>query len=289
MANDLNNLFTKKINEANIFICSTYNNRNGKIDVNEAKSISNLKENFRRHYAYDINGNPISKIKIYDCGAFAIDDPNKFITDLQFKFLNKEKLKFIYSPSPYISPIISKAFYFKSLKENKEPVIIHLGAIPGFFIENNNEFEFYDLCKNNYSDANITFIGGRSYTDGTINFLKKHPNIDNFKTKELGTLGIKKIIDYIQNKYSSDKYIIYVKYDLNINNSYSAMAVEYPIAFGLGTKFIFDLLNELIKKVNVDILEISNFDASKDINNITANLITETTFNLLYTLSKNKK
>ena len=285
---------TNKANDANVYICGvSYDalNGNGK---GAAKATRVIRELSGLIPPCDMEGKDIREIKLFDVGDFSFEDVNQLMTRLQFEFLDKDGFHIILGGDHSIAIASERAFYCKCLKENKEPVIIHLDAHPDIldYHEHTVNARISPIARAleyGYEDKNITLVGIRSNEIEEMETLKKHPMIDVFKTIDIKKLGIENLVRYLANKYSDKKYLVYLSYDIDINDPGFAPGTAYPVPFGLSNFETLGIVCGLVNSLNIDTMDLVEISPSLDMNNITSWLGVKTIYEVFSTLIKSGK
>lgn len=234
---------------------------------------------------YTMDGESIKDIKLYNNGIL---NPTCILDiEKEMKKLYQDDIfNIVLGGDHSISIALEKLFLEKAKKENKEPVIIHLDAHPDFC-------DFYDGSKyshacpnmrayeNGYKLENITLIGIRGYEEQEVEFFNKHPEIKIYNASYILENGITTMINEIIDKYKDEKYMVYISYDIDINDISHAPGTGTPEAFGINPYEVLKILKALFINLNVkamDIVEVSpDLD---DANNTTSWLAIKTLYEL---------
>jgi agmatinase len=294
MGKEFRDLIVKKEKDANVFICGIPFDSNASVGKGAAKAPQVLRELSYYLPPLDMVGNDLTKVKMYDCGDYSGLDFNKLTTDLQFNFLNKKGFHVILGGDHSIAIASERAFYCKCLKENKEPVIIHIDAHPDICdIYDGSKYSHacpnYRALEYGYSEKNITLIGVRGFEAQEIEILKKHKNIDVFKAVDVKKLGVQNLVDYLVKKYSNKKYLVYLSYDIDANDPAYAPGTGTPESFGLTNFETASLICGIIAGLNVDTMDMVEIAPPLDVNNITSWLGLKTLYEVFGTLIKTNK
>ena len=234
---------------------------------------------------FTMNGKSIEDIKLYDNGIIktrTLDKINILTKDL----FSKDVFKIHIGGDHSISIPLQANFYDDVVKRGKTPVIIHIDAHPDFC-------DFYDgskyshACPNmrayekGYSLENITLIGIRGYERQEVEFFEKHPEIKIYEASYILDNGIEQMLNEITQKYSDEKYEIYLSYDIDANDPSFVTGTGTPEAFGVHSYTLLKILINLISKLNItamDIVEVSpNLD---DKNNTASWLVLKTLYEI---------
>jgi len=179
-------------------------------------------------------------------------------------FSKDEKQIFIGGDHSITYPIF-KAFQEK----NKEPFLIvfdaHADCMQPQQEPTHEEF-LRAIIKNGFPAQNIILIGARKIEPEEKQFLKEN-NIKVFNNIE------KETIKYIKENSKDKK--IYISIDIDALDPKFAPAVNYPEPNGLDENEFKNLLKEILKRNNVEAIDIVEAVPQKDIENKTINLIKE--------------
>ena len=294
MGKEFRDLMVKKEKDANVFICGIPFDSNASVGKGAAKAPQVLRELSYYLPPLDMVGNDLTKVKIYDCGDYSGLDFNKLTTDLQFNFLSKKGFHVILGGDHSIAIASERAFYCKCLKENKEPVIIHIDAHPDICdVYDGSKYSHacpnYRALEYGYNEKNITLIGVRGFEAQEIEILRKHKNIDVFKAMDVKKLGVEKLLEYLIKKYSNKKYLVYLSYDIDANDPAYAPGTGTPESFGLTNFETASLICGIVAGLNVDTMDMVEIAPPLDVNNITSWLGLKTLYEVFSTLINTKK
>ena len=294
MGKEFRDLMVKKEKDANVFICGIPFDSNASVGKGAAKAPQVLRELSYYLPPLDMVGNDLTKVKIFDCGDYSGLDFNKLTTDLQFNFLSKKGFHVILGGDHSIAIASERAFYCKCLKENKEPVIIHIDAHPDICdVYDGSKYSHacpnYRALEYGYNEKNITLIGVRGFEAQEIEILSKHKNIDVFKAMDVKKLGVEKLLEYLIKKYSNKKYLVYLSYDIDANDSAYAPGTGTPESFGLTNFETASLICGIVAGLNVDTMDMVEIAPPLDVNNITSWLGLKTLYEVFSTLINTKK
>lgn len=294
MASIFKELKTNTIKDANVFLCGMPYDNNTSIGKGAAKAPNVIRKLSSMIPPFDMVGNDLRKVKLYDIGDYEGYDLASLTNSLQFKFLEKNGFHIMLGGDHSTSIPLQRAFYCKCLKENKEPVIIHIDAHPDICdIYDNSAYSH--ACTNfraleyGYKDKNLTMIGIRGFEEQEIEFFKKHQDIDVFKSVDVKKLGVSKLIEYLHNKYKGKNYLVYISYDIDANDPAFAPGTGTPEAFGLSNFETVGIIKGLISTLNVDVLDIVEVSPPLDVNNITSWLAVKTIYEVFESLISSKK
>ena len=98
-------------------------------------------------------------------------------------------------------------------------------------------------------------------------------------------MGIDLLVKILKAKYSDEKYLIYISYDIDANDPSYAPGTGTPEAFGLTSFETTSLITSLISYLNVDTLDIVEVAPPLDVNNITSWLALKSLYEFFYSLS----
>ena len=234
---------------------------------------------------FTMNGESIENIKLCDNGIIKTKTLKKVGINTKELF-SKDLFRIFIGGDHSISIPLHANFYDETVKNGKTPVIIHIDAHPDFC-------DFYDgskyshACPNmrayekGFSLENIVLIGIRGYERQEVEFFDKHPELKIYQSSYILENGIDKMMNEIVNKYSDERYEIYLSYDIDANDPSFVTGTGTPEAFGLHSYTVLKIVTGLISKLNVttmDIVEVSpNLD---DKNNTASWLVLKTLYEI---------
>lgn len=287
---EFRDLMVDDIVSSNIIICGVPFDGNASVGKGASLAPSTLRELSYDLPALDRKGNLLSKTFIYDQGDFNADDFDKLSEEIYSKVISyNNKFHIILGGDHSIAIASEKAFYKKAIKENKEPVIIHIDAHPDICDEYHGS-KFSHACPIKraldlgFKDENITLVGVRGFEAQEIETFKKHPLLDVYKANDIHLLGIDKLINIISNKYKDDKYVIYISYDIDANDPSFAPGTGTPEAFGLTSLDTMNFITGIIEKLNVTTMDLVEIAPPLDVNNITSWLGLKTLYEIFHVL-----
>lgn len=281
-----------KKSDANVFVASITVENN---DINNGsfKSPEILKSISKDLYPVDLSGKLLDKIKVFDCGNFGFNDFNKIIAQLQFNFLDEQGFHIVFGGDRSTSIPSERAFYCKCLKENKEPILIHISHQADF--SNRYKKSIYsEHCRNiraieyGFKEENISIIGTREYEPEELETLKKFKNITLINSLDIRENGVQKSLEFLISKYKSKNNLVYISYDLGVNDPSFACGVNKLSSFGLTDYETRNLLVGLVSNLNVDVLEVVGINPKKDVNNQTSTLAIKTLYEVLSVINGKK-
>ena len=223
---------------------------------------------------FTMNGKTIEDIKLYDNGIIK----PKSLDEIKIKtkpLFSKNLFNIFIGGDHSISIPLQYNFYQEEIKNNKIPVIIHIDAHPDFC-------DFYDgskyshACPNmrayelGYQLENITLIGIRGYEKQEVDFFNEHPELKIYESSYILEKGITQMLDELLEKYQSDKYVVYLSYDIDANDPSFVSGTGTPEAFGLHSYEVLKIIMTLISKLNVKVLDIVEVSPKLDDKNNTA-------------------
>ncbi|MFA6666838.1 MAG: arginase family protein [Bacilli bacterium] len=294
MSKKFRDLVVTNMKDANVFLCGIPFDSNASVGKGAAKAPKVLRDLSQYLPPVDMIGTDLRKIKLYDFGDYSGEDFNKLTTELQFEFLSKDGFHIILGGDHSVAIASERAFYCKCLKENKEPIIIHLDAHPDICdVYDGSKYSHacpnYRAIEYGYEDKNITLIGIRGLENQEVETLKKHPKIDVFKAIDVKKLGVDNLVNYLINKYSDKKYLVYLSYDIDANDPAYAPGTGTPESFGLTNFETAGIVCGLVGGLNVDTMDLVEIAPPLDVNNITSWLGLKTIYEVFSTLIKTEK
>lgn len=285
-------LLTKNLNDADIILTGIPLDKNASIGKGASIAPSHIRDLSIMVPALSMDGYLIENVKLFDNGDI-LDEDFKVIQDKIFDIYNKNKFNVFLGGDHSISIASERAFIDYAKKLNKIPVVIHFDAHPDICdIYEDNLYSH--ACPNKRSldyglkDENLTIIGARGFELQEVEFLKKHPKIDVFKTCDVLKLKTDALVEYLVNKYSSDKYLIHISYDIDINDPSYAPGTGTPEPFGIDNLTVIEIICNLIRYLNCISLDLVEVSPKLDINDITSYLAIKGLYEIFYYLSKKK-
>ena len=296
MKTEFRDLLTENITESDILLLGVPFDKNASVGKGASLAPQTLRDLSYDLPALDMHGN-LLKSKIYDLGDFEADETfSNLAKVMEEKFYSfHDKFHLIFGGDHSIAIASERAFYNECLKNNKEPVIIHIDAHPDI-CDSYHDSIYSHACPIKraidlgYKDYNITLIGVRGFEAQEIETFKKHPTLDVFKAVDVNKLGIEPLLTLLRAKYRDKKYEIHISYDIDANDPSFAPGTGTPEAFGLASIDILNLIRGLVETLNVTSLEIVEVAPPLDVNNITSWLALKTVYELIHSLDiKNAK
>ena len=221
---------------------------------------------------FTIDGEPLEDLRLYNNGIFKPKNLQEIakIADC----LYEDVFNIFIGGDHSVSIKLEEVFYHKTIAEGLVPVIIHLDAHPDFC-------DFYDgskyshACPNKrafdlgYKEENFTLIGIRGYEEQETIFFKQHPNITIYKASMILEQGIEQMLKEIIAKYRDPKYAIYLSYDIDVNDPFTAPGTGTPENFGLAPYTTLKIITSLLAELNVLTMDIVEVSPKLDDNNHT--------------------
>ena len=164
--------------------------------------------------------------------------------------------------------------HLTSIKTIKE--FSHLFKNPGLIVfdahpDCENESDILpSLIKNGFKKENIILIGLRSWKKEESNFIKEN-KIRFFDMKKLAEYGKEDLIETVmENARRFDA--LYISIDLDVLDPAFAPAVGFKEPGGLSSRELLFFLHKLKLLKNLRVIDVMEFDESKDIDGMTAKL-----------------
>lgn len=225
---------------------------------------------------YTMNGEKINNIAIYDMGNIEIEE-NYYqkIEKVSWDVFNLNKFPLFIGGDHSISISLEKSFLEYANKLGKVPVIIHIDAHPDI-CDYYDESSYSHACPNKraidngYKPENIIMIGIRGFEGQEVEYFNKHPEIKVFSSSFLNEFGFDKALNYIKKQFSSDKYMIYLSYDIDANDPSFAPGTGTPEAFGLNSYELIKFIKEMFKSLPIFGMDLVEVSPTLDCNNITS-------------------
>lgn len=293
MKKEFRELMVENKKEANVFICGVPFDKNASVGKGAAFAPKVLRELSFDLPPLDRRGKLLTDIKIFDEGDFSGEDFDLLKNNLD-NFLKEKGFHIVFGGDHSIAIASERAFFDRAKALNKIPVILHLDAHPDICdIYEDSKYShacpIFRALEYGYQDENITLMGIRGFEAQEIVTFTKHPLLDVFKANDIKDLGIDTLISILKNKYSDDKYMIYLSYDIDANDPSFAPGTGTPEAFGLSNFETLKIVTSIIKELHCDTMDLVEIAPPLDINNITSWLGLKTIYEIFSTLIDSNK
>ena len=298
-SNQFRGLKTTSISDANIILSSVDFDLGCSCGsgAKEAPSVIRGLSSFLPPLSMD--GDDLTDCKIYDIGSLNKDiNPKRSIEfhnaikDRIAPYIKSNKLNIILGGDHSISIGPEQAFYDYAMSVGKIPVIIHLDAHPDIC-------DFYDgsyyshaspirrAIDYGYKTENIVLIGIRGYEKQETIYLNNHKEIKVYKASFLNNdnYALSEVIE----RFKDNNHLIYLSYDVDINDPSFAPGTGTPEAFGLSNRNVLKIIKSLVKHLDVKVFDIVEVSPKLDVNNITSWLVLKMLYEIFSTLIKKGK
>ena len=239
-----------------------------------------------------MDGDFLGNLKLFDYGDIVKTNIDFFenINKEALKIFNLNKFPIFIGGDHSVSIPLEQAFYDYAVGLNKIPAIIHLDAHPDIC-------DFYDgsynshACTNRrsidygYSPDNIVLIGIRGFEQQEVKYFDKQKELKVYTTNDCYNLGMKQIVSELKMKFD-DRYMIYLSYDIDINDPSYAPGTGTPEAFGPCSRMVLELITTVVKELNVKGMDIVEVSPLLDSNDITSWLTLKTLYEVFNVLIK---
>ena len=239
-----------------------------------------------------MDGDFLGNLKLFDNGDIVKSSTNFFenLKKEALKIFNLNKFPIFIGGDHSVSIPLEQAFYDYAVGLNKIPAIIHLDAHPDIC-------DFYDgsynshACTNKrsidygYGPNNIVLIGIRGFEEQEVKYFDKHKELNVYTTNDCYNLGMRQIVSELKNKFD-DRYMIYLSYDIDINDPSYAPGTGTPEAFGPCSRMVLELITTIVKELNVKGMDIVEVSPLLDSNDITSWLALKTLYEVFNVLIK---
>ena len=294
MKKEFRNLITENKKDANVFICGVPFDKNASVGKGASFAPKVLKELSYDLPALDMQGNNLTKVKIFDCGDYDASDFDELTKKLKDDFLTNEGFHIILGGDHSIAIASERAFFENCKKHGTTPVIIHMDAHPDICdVYEDSKFShacpIFRAIEYGFKDENVTLVGIRGFEAQEIETFKKHPKLDVFKTVDIKKLGVEALLTLLVSKYKDPKYEIYFSYDIDANDPAYAPGTGTPEAFGLTNFETVAIATGLVANLNVTCMDLVEIAPPLDVNNITSWLGLKTIYEIFHSLIEAKK
>ena len=230
-----------------------------------------------------MDGVDLTHIKMYDNGDWLkCDNFFEMLKEESFKIFTSNKFPLFIGGDHSVTIPLQQAFYEYVKSKGKIPAIIHLDA-------HSDICDFYDgrydshACTNKrsidygYDTKDVVLIGIRGYEAQEVIYFKEHPEIDVYNTNDCYKLGMSKIVENLKSKFD-DRYMIYLSYDIDINDPSYAPGTGTPEAFGPSSRMVLELIEGIFENLPVKAFDIVEVSPKLDVNDITSWLALKTIY-----------
>ena len=293
MNKEFRDLITLNKEEADVILVGVPFDKNASVGKGASFAPKVLRELSYELPALDRSGNDLRSLKVFDNGDITTEDFDEMKLEFSNRLFANKGFHLIFGGDHSIAIASCRAFYDYAISLNKIPVIIHIDAHPDICDEYDGS-KFSHACpifrslEYGFKDENVVLVGVRGFEAQEIETFKKKPDLKVFKAKDVDNEGIDSVISYITNKYNSDKYLVYISYDIDANDPSYAPGTGTPEAFGLTSKETMKLITSLVGNLNVDALDIVEVAPPLDVNNITSWLAVKTLYEVFNELINKK-
>ena len=293
MNKEFRDLITLNKEEADVILVGVPFDKNASVGKGASLAPKVLRELSYELPALDRSGNDLRSLKLFDNGDITTEDFDEMKLEFSNRLFSNKGFHLIFGGDHSIAIASCRAFYDYAISLNKIPVIIHIDAHPDICdVYEDNKFShacpIFRSLEYGYKDENVVLVGIRGFEAQEIETFKKKSDLKVFKAKDVDNQGIDSVISYITNKYNSDKYLVYVSYDIDANDPSYAPGTGTPEAFGLTSKETMKLITSLVRNLNVDALDIVEVAPPLDVNNITSWLALKTLYEVFNELINKK-
>jgi len=287
---------TTNIEEAKVILTGVPYDKNASVGKGASLEPSVMRELSTHFPALTRDGIVIKDYKIFDNGDIEPKDDEDCAT--YFNRVEKEllekyktgKFNFIVGGDHSIAIASEKAFYDYAISLGKEPVIIHIDAHPDIC----NEYEgskYSHACPNKraidngYKTENVSLIGIRGFEEQEVIYFAKHPEIKVYTASYIQEKGYECMLKELIKKYSNEKYMVYLSYDIDANDPCYAPGTGTPEAFGLPSLVTLKIILGIVKNLNVQAMDLVEISPKLDINDITTWLGLKTMYEVFNVLN----
>lgn len=287
-------LIVDKIEEASVLLIGLPYDKGCSVGTGAKFTPDNLRKLSYHLPPYSMNGKSLDKVKIFDFGNI---ESCKNYHDVVYKNLSS-----IYSYNKFLLfiggdhsvSIPTQKLFLEYCKANKlEPVIIHLDAHPDICDYYDDSY-YSHACTikraidNGCKTENINLIGIRGYEKQEVEYLNVHKEIKVFNASFINENGFDNILEYLINKYNNPNYLIYLSYDIDINDPSFAPGTGTPEAFGINSYDLICFIKKLFSNLNIGAMDLVEISPKLDNNNITSWLGLKSLYEIFEILSEVK-
>ena len=287
-------LVVNQIEDANIILVGLQFDKSCSVGKGARLAPNNLRKLSYYLPPYSMNGKSLEKIKLFDFG--------NIVSCKNYHFETYKKLTGIYDYDKFtlflggdhsVSIPTQKLFLEYCHNKKLEPVIIHLDAHPDICDYYDDSY-YSHACTikraidNGYKTENINLIGIRGYEKQEIEYLNVNKELKVFNASFINENGFDNILTYLINKYNDPKFLIYLSYDIDINDPSFAPGTGTPEAFGINSYELICFIKNLFINLNIGAMDLVEISPKLDNNNITSWLGLKTLYEVFEILSEVK-
>ena len=273
MNKEFRDILSNSYEEANIILYGVPFDQNCSVSSGSNKAPDKLRELSWWLPPYSMDGEPLSHIKLFDCG----DVPCRTFDDISLNanIFNDNKFKLLFGGDHSISISFQKEFIKKALNNGKKPVIIHIDAhcdICDTYLgsKNSHACTVRRALENGLEEQNLFMIGIREFEkDGYEYLIARKNKVNLFQSSLINEVGLDDFFEKIAQK-RTDNYWIYVSFDIDSLDASYAPGTGTPETCGLTPFHIKKILKYLGSFPNVKCLDLVEIAPSLDVNDITS-------------------
>lgn len=223
---------------------------------------------------FSMDGKSLSHLRIFDKGDFSFERFEDLFTQAK-GFFDSGKLPIIFGGDHSISIPFQKEFITQCKESGKAPVIVHIDAHCDICKEYMGS-RFSHACtvrraiENGLDDENLFMIGIREFEQDGYDYLINRSNgVHLYKASDVHRDGLAKWRQDML-RFNSDRYRIYVSFDIDSLDAAYAPGTGTPETCGLLPFQIKEILSTLGGFSNIDCLDLVEVAPSLDVNDITS-------------------
>ncbi len=288
-------LLTKDIHKSKVILTGIPFDNNASVGKGAAFAPQRLRELSSHLPPLTRAGEDISSCKIYDSGDICYQNEGyeayfaKIEKQVQ-PYLALDKLNLFIGGDHSIAIPLQKAFLKEAKRRNKKAGIIHIDAHPDICdIYENNKYSHACPIKRaideGFDKKDIVLIGMRGFELQEVKYFKDHPELDVYSSSFIQENGIEPVVEKIKEKFT-DEYMIYLSYDIDVNDPAYAPGTGTPEAFGLNSLDVLHILEHIFKICNVSAMDLVEIAPPLDCNDITSWLGLKTVYELFHILNQ---
>lgn len=243
------------------------------------------------------DGKLLNNISVFDYGDITLKSKETVVdyfnrvTKVVLHLFKKTGLTIFIGGDHSVNIPLFKAFLAFAKAEGKIPVLIHIDAHPDMmeeYLDNpySHATPARHALKNGLQEENLVFVGLRGFETEEVGYFTRHPKIKIYLASDVQKEGINKVTKAICEKYSDEKYAIYVSYDIDVNDPAFAPGTGTPEAFGLQSNETLTLLLSLTALKNTYALDLVEISPPLDTNDITSWLALKTLYEIFYVVGE---
>lgn len=271
-------LLVDNVEKCKIILTGIPYDGNASIGKGAAEAPARIRELSRFFPPLTMDGEDISACKIFDRGDLVCEDedcPTYFrrIEEQVSSTLRNDKLNLFIGGDHSVAIPLEKAFLDFAKKQGKKAGIIHIDAHPDI-CDVYEESRLSHACPirraidNGFDKTKLLLIGMRGYELQETEYFKQNAEIEVYPSSYIIANGIKPILKRIEEKFDEED-LIYLSYDIDVNDPCFAPGTGTPEPFGLNSLDVLNMIRHIFRKRKVIAMDMVEIAPPLDSNDLT--------------------